>query len=211
MNGDCPEDLLRATKVAMDYREKFRKDVFVNLICFRRWGHNELDDPTFTNPALYSIINSRRSVPDLYAEQVVGAGLLSAEEVGGAAAAYTQQLTEDIKRVESYTPQRTNLGGAWAGQSEPAAAVTEWDTGVAGAVLRWVGGQSVQCPDTFRVHTHLQKHHIEGRQKKLEAGTGLDWGTAEALAIGSLLYQVYSLYSGNCWFWSLMLMLCVSV
>ena len=67
VNGDKPEELVKATRIAMEYRRQFRKDVFVNLVCFRRWGHNELDDPTFTNPSLYSVIHARRSVPDQYA------------------------------------------------------------------------------------------------------------------------------------------------
>ena len=75
--------------------------------------------------------------------------------------------------------------------TEPGSDISTWDTGLGAEVLKWVGAQSVKCPDTFNVHSHLKKHHIEGRIKKLEAGSGLDWGTAEALAIGSLLYQVH--------------------
>ena len=75
--------------------------------------------------------------------------------------------------------------------TEPGADISTWDTGLGSEVLKWVGAQSVKFPDSFNVHSHLKKHHIEGRIKKLEAGSGLDWGTAEALAIGSLLYQVH--------------------
>ena len=74
--------------------------------------------------------------------------------------------------------------------SEPGSEISTWDTGLGAEVLKWVGAQSVKVPESFNVHSHLKKHHIEARIKKLEAGSGLDWGTAEALAIGSLLYQV---------------------
>ena len=73
--------------------------------------------------------------------------------------------------------------------SEPGSDISTWDTGLGAEVLKWVGAQSVNFPDSFNVHSHLKKHHIEGRIKKLEAGSGLDWGTAEALAIGSPLSQ----------------------
>ena len=74
--------------------------------------------------------------------------------------------------------------------SEPGSDISTWDTGLGAEVLKWVGAQSVKVPESFNVHSHLKKHHIEARIKKLEAGSGLEWGTAEALAIGSLLYQV---------------------
>ena len=189
VNGDHPEDVIRATQVAMEYRQQFRKDIFVNLICFRRWGHNELDDPTFTNPALYSVINSRRSVPDLYRDQLVSTGVMSESEVSEAVSAHMNMLNDHFKAMDSYTPVRSNLAGAWSGLKEATGDLTTWDTGVGADVLKYVGSQSVKYPDSFNVHSHLKKHHIEGRIKKLEAGAGIDWGTAEALALGSLLYQ----------------------
>ena len=191
VNGDHPEDLVRATKVAMEYRQKYRKDVFVNLICFRRWGHNELDDPTFTNPALYSVINARRSVPDLYSDQLVDQGVVTREEVSEAVSGHMAMLNDNFKAIDSYQPKRSNLSGSWSSMSEPSGNISDWDTGVEADVLKYVGSKSVQYPESFNVHSHLKKHHIEGRIKKLEAGAGIDWGTAEALAFGSLLYQVH--------------------
>lgn len=81
--------------------------------------------------------------------------------------------------------------------SEPGSEISTWDTGLGAEVLKWVGAQSVKVPESFNVHSHLKKHHIEARIKKLEAGSGLDWGTAEALAIGSLLYQVQDFCQSN--------------
>jgi len=192
VNGDNPEDLIKATRVAMDYRQKFRKDVFVNLICFRRWGHNELDDPTFTNPALYSVIHARRSVPDQYSDQLVDEGLMSKEEMLQVVAKHNEKLNEHFAMIDSFVPVRTNLKGAWSKLSEPSGNLTDWDTGLDSQLLKYIGKQSVNIPSDFQVHSHLLKHHIEGRIKKMEGGTALDWGTAEALAMGSLLYQGFN-------------------
>jgi len=189
VNGDHPEDVVRATRIALEYRNTWRKDVFVNLICFRRWGHNELDDPTFTNPSLYSVINKRGTVPDLYRDQLVEQRVLSKDEAGEAVTTHMARLNEDLKSVDTYKPVRSNLSGSWSSMSEPGSDISTWDTGLGAEVLKWVGAQSVKVPESFNVHSHLKKHHIEARIKKLEAGSGLEWGTAEALAIGSLLYQ----------------------
>ena len=190
MNGDHPEDVVKATRIAMEYRQHFRKDVFVNMICFRRWGHNELDDPTFTNPALYSVIHARRSVPDDYSDLLVQHGVITAEDQKSAVSNHQQLLNEHFNMIDSYIPERVNLKGIWSGMSESGRNITEWDTGLDDQLLKYVGSKSVAYPDDFNVHGHLKKHHIEGRIKKMENGGGIDWGTAEALALGSLLYQV---------------------
>jgi probable 2-oxoglutarate dehydrogenase E1 component DHKTD1 len=190
VNGDHPEDVVKATRIAMEYRQHFRKDVFVNMICFRRWGHNELDDPTFTNPALYSVIHARRSVPDDYSDLLVKNGVIIAEDQKSAVSNHQQLLNEHFNMIDSYIPERINLKGLWSGMSESGRNITEWDTGLDDQLLKYVGSKSVAYPDDFNVHGHLKKHHIEGRIKKMENGGGIDWGTAEALALGSLLYQV---------------------
>jgi len=193
VNGDHPEDLVRATRLAVEYRQKFGKDVFVNLICFRRWGHNELDDPTFTNPALYSVIHARRSVPDNYSDKLVEEGILTKDERAEVVSKHMEMLNENFRMMDTYKPERSNLKGLWQSLCEPSENLTEWDTGVTGDVLKFVGSKSVQAPENFNVHSHLKKHHIEGRIKKLESGSGIDWGTAEALAMGSLLFQGYNI------------------
>ena len=192
VNGDYPEEVVKATRVALEYRNKFRKDVFVNLICFRRWGHNELDDPTFTNPALYSVIHARRSVPDEYVEKLISEEVMSKAEHEEIIAKHTGVLNGNYDQIETYSPQRTNLKHNWSGISEASGNLTQWDTGINSLILKFVGKQSVQVPESFSIHPHLLKHHIEGRIRKVESGTNIDWGTAEALALGSLLYQGFN-------------------
>merc|ERR1719458_1568693 len=96
---------------------------------------------------------------------------------------------ENFRQIESYQPQRNNLKGQWSGMREPQPIVTDWDTGLSSDVLKFVGARSVKAPEDFNLHPQLKKTQVEARLKKLEAGTGLDWGTCEALAMGSLLYQ----------------------
>jgi len=189
VNGDYPEEVVKATRLAMEYRQKFRKDVFVDLVCFRRWGHNELDDPTMTNPALYAAIQARRSVPDLYSDSLISDGLLSKEERKVLVGEHMDWLSENFRQIESYQPERSNLKAQWSGIREPEPIVTDWDTGLPSDVLKFVGARSVKAPEDFNLHPQLKKTHVEARLKKLEAGSGLDWGTCEALAMGSLLYQ----------------------
>ena len=144
VNGDNPEELVKATRIAMDFRQKFRKDVFVNLICFRRWGHNELDDPTFTNPAMYSVIHARGSVPDHYAQSLLEQGLLQPDHRSQTIANYNETLNHHFNKIDSFVPERTNLKSNWSGLSEPSTNITEWDTGLDAQLLKFIGKKSVR-------------------------------------------------------------------
>ena len=114
---------------------------------------------------------------------------------------YHRGSSKTIENRELTVCFRSNLSGSWSSMSEPGSEISTWDTGLGAEVLKWVGAQSVKVPESFNVHSHLKKHHIEARIKKLEAGSGLDWGTAEALAIGSLLYQVQDFCQSNFKIW----------
>ncbi|PAV69017.1 hypothetical protein WR25_13925 isoform B [Diploscapter pachys] len=189
VNGDKPEDLVKATRLAMAYREKFRKDIFINLICFRKWGHNELDDPTFTNPLLYKVINSRESVPREYADELIGDELITEEEVKKLKDDHTGKLLEAYRAVDGTPPKVNHLNGYWKGIVQAPSEVQTWDTGVDLELLRYVGAQTVKVPEKFNLHEHLKKTHIDARIQKLTSGEGIDWSTAEALAFGSLLVE----------------------
>ncbi|EDW16268.1 probable 2-oxoglutarate dehydrogenase E1 component DHKTD1 homolog, mitochondrial [Drosophila mojavensis] len=190
VNGDDPEALIRITNLAFRYQREFRKDVFIDLNCYRRWGHNELDDPTFTNPLVYKIVHQRQSVPDLYAAELAKQGVLSVEQAKQMREQYMSYLNEELSLAPSYQPPASYFEQQWAGlQLAPANELTYWDTGLDYGLLHWIGQQSVAFPDDFNIHPHLHKTFIQGRLKKLEAGAKIDWATAEALAIGSLMYQ----------------------
>ncbi|KAL1129820.1 hypothetical protein AAG570_012764, partial [Ranatra chinensis] len=191
VNGERPEDVVRATRIAVEYQRKFRKNVFVDLNCYRRWGHNELDDPTFTNPLIYAAINEKRSIPDMYALEMAKEGIASVEEVAEIEKSHSSYLNGCLKNVGSFVPTN-HLEGEWKGFSQAPNAITVWDTGYDTQMLQLIGAKSVSYPETFNVHPHLQKHHIQGRLSKIYKGKPLDWATAEALAFGSLLLEGYN-------------------
>lgn len=193
VNGDDAEEVLRAARLAVDYQRRFRKDVILDLICYRQWGHNELDEPFFTNPAMYKIIRSRKSVPDSYSEQLIADGLMTEGERDGIKSRHYSMLNEKLSNMTLYSPPPTNLQGRWGDLVEPQARVTRWDTGVPVPLLQFVGAKSVDIPEQIQLHSHLGKTHVQARLSKLEEGTKLDWSTAEALAFGSLLSQGFSI------------------
>ncbi|XP_061630414.1 2-oxoadipate dehydrogenase complex component E1 isoform X1 [Phyllopteryx taeniolatus] len=193
VSGDDAEEVVRATRLAAEYQRRFRRDVILDLICYRQWGHNEMDEPFFTNPAMYKIIRSRKSVPDSYSDQLISEGLMTEAERNRIKTDYYGSLNDKLANMTVYSPPPTNLQGRWGGLAQPQARVTSWDTGVAAPLLRYVGAKSVDIPEHIQLHSHLVKTHVQARRQKLEEGTKLDWSTAEALAFGSLLCQGFNI------------------
>ncbi|XP_014639154.1 PREDICTED: probable 2-oxoglutarate dehydrogenase E1 component DHKTD1, mitochondrial isoform X2 [Ceratotherium simum simum] len=192
VNGDSPEEVLRATRLAFEYQRQFRKDVIVDLLCYRQWGHNELDEPFFTNPVMYKIIRARKSIPDTYAEHLVASGLMTQEEISEIKASYYAKLNDRLTNMAHYNPPATNLQAHWWGLVQPEACITTWNTGVPLDLLRFIGGKSVEVPEELQMHSHLLKVYAQSRMEKVMDGTKLDWATAEALALGSLLAQGFN-------------------
>ncbi|XP_030624266.1 2-oxoadipate dehydrogenase complex component E1 [Chanos chanos] len=193
VNGDDAEDVLKATRLAVEYQRRFRKDVIVDLLCYRQWGHNELDEPFFTNPAMYKIIRSRKSIPDSYSDKLISEGLMAEEERGQIKSAHYAMLNDRLSNMTLYSPPPTNLQGRWGDLVEPQNRVTSWDTGAPVALLQFVGAKSVDIPEEIQLHSHLRKTHVQMRLQKLEEGAKLDWSTAEAMAFGSLLCQGFNI------------------
>uniref|UniRef100_A0ABK0L2R4 2-oxoadipate dehydrogenase complex component E1 n=1 Tax=Rattus norvegicus TaxID=10116 RepID=A0ABK0L2R4_RAT len=192
VNGDSPEEVVRATRLAFEYQRQFRKDVIIDLLCYRQWGHNELDEPFFTNPVMYKIIRARKSIPDTYAEHLIASGLMTQEEVSDIKASYYAKLNGHLANVAHYSPPAPHLQARWQGLVQPAACVTTWDTGVPLELLRFVGVKSVEVPEELQLHSHLLKMYVQSRMEKVKNGTNLDWATAETLALGSLLAQGFN-------------------
>ncbi|KAL7857645.1 hypothetical protein AOLI_G00177470 [Acnodon oligacanthus] len=193
VNGDDAEEVLRATRLAVEYQRRFRKDVIIDLLCFRQWGHNELDEPFFTNPVMYKIIRSRKSIPDFYADQLISEGLMKEEECGHIKTAYYSMLNDRLANMTYFSPPPTNLQGRWGDLVEPQNRVSSWDTGVTVPLLQFVGAKSVDIPEEIQMHSHLRKTYVQSRLQKLEEGSKLDWSTAEALAFGTLLCQGFNI------------------
>ncbi|XP_043274432.1 probable 2-oxoglutarate dehydrogenase E1 component DHKTD1, mitochondrial isoform X2 [Venturia canescens] len=192
VNADAPEDVVRATRIAFEYQRKFRKDVFIDLNCFRRWGHNELDDPTFTNPVMYNIIQNRKSIPDVYRENLESSGVLKKEDSELLVEKHTGWLADSLRQVDGYIPQPSYFTHRWMGIEQAPAAVTTWDTGVNLDLLRFVTNKSVNLKNDLTIHPQLLKNHVQSRLNKVADGENVDWSTAETAAFGTLLYQGYN-------------------
>ncbi|NMO01176.1 multifunctional oxoglutarate decarboxylase/oxoglutarate dehydrogenase thiamine pyrophosphate-binding subunit/dihydrolipoyllysine-residue succinyltransferase subunit [Gordonia sp. TBRC 11910] len=184
VNGDDPEACVWAAKLAVDYREKFNNDVVIDLVCFRRRGHNEGDDPSMTQPAMYDVIDTMRGVRKSYTEALIGRGDISTKEAEDALRDYQGQLERvfnEVKELEKYTAEPSP--SVEADQTLPSKLVTA----VSAEVLAGIGDAFVNVPDGFTVHPRV-KPVLERRQKMSREG-GIDWSFAELLAFGSLVEE----------------------
>ncbi|KAK2191948.1 hypothetical protein NP493_42g09044 [Ridgeia piscesae] len=189
VNGDHPEQVVKACRLAMAYRHKYHRDVFVNYVCYRRWGHNEMDEPAFTQPLMYRTIRTRPSIPDRYVEKLQEDGVCDPDTFTQAVTSWTTELQDNLKQVDTYVPQATYLKKQWSSVQSATDSITRWDTGVDTQLLQYIGAKSVAVPADMTIHPTLLKTHVERRLQQMEQGSNIDWGTAEALALGSLLYQ----------------------
>ncbi|MBX6328856.1 MAG: 2-oxoglutarate dehydrogenase E1 component [Pseudolabrys sp.] len=190
-NGDDPEAVVFAAKVATEYRQKFQKPVVIDMFCYRRFGHNEGDEPSFTQPLMYQKIRSHPTTLEIYAKKLIGEGVVTEGEVEKMKADWRARLDAEFEAAQGYRPNKADwLDGRWSGFK----AAGEFDdprrgnTGVDIAVLRDIGRKITRVPDGFNVHRTIQRF-LEHRAKAIESGEGIDWATAEALAFGSLLKE----------------------
>ncbi|KQS73316.1 alpha-ketoglutarate decarboxylase [Modestobacter sp. Leaf380] len=181
VNGDDPEACVRVARLAMDYRQAFRKDVVIDLVCYRRRGHNEGDDPSMTQPLMYDIIDRKRSVRKLYTEALVGRGDITLAEAEEALKDYRGQLERAFAETHDARDSSTPEPVMDQRPSESA------QTAISTEVLKAIGDAHVSFPEDFTVHPKLQKM-LERRAAMVSEG-GVDWAMGELLAFGSLLMQ----------------------
>lgn len=181
-----------AAFLAAEYRNKFHKDVILDVITYRRWGHNELDEPAFTQPLMYEIIRGRKSVPEIYEEKLTAEGILKAEEIKDFRDTYWKKLDQHLEESRTFKPVADHLKGKWSDIIHPREIMSKCDTGVESDVLKNVGISSVSVPEGMVVHPRLEKFHIQSRIDQVNSGSKIDWATAEAMAIGSLLLEGYN-------------------
>jgi 2-oxoglutarate dehydrogenase E1 component len=191
VNGDDPEAVVFAAKIAIEFRQKFHKPVVIDMFCYRRHGHNEGDEPGFTQPVMYRKIASHPSTLEIYAKRLVADGVITEGEVEKAKADWRARLDAELEAAAGYKPNKADwLDGKWAGLKY---ANEEEDarrgvTGVDVAVLKDIGRKITKVPDGFRVHRTIQRF-LENRAKAIDTGVGIDWATGEALAFSSLLQE----------------------
>ncbi|MGA0080747.1 MAG: multifunctional oxoglutarate decarboxylase/oxoglutarate dehydrogenase thiamine pyrophosphate-binding subunit/dihydrolipoyllysine-residue succinyltransferase subunit [Ilumatobacteraceae bacterium] len=184
VNGDDPEACVRVARLAFDYRQKFHKDVVIDMICYRRHGHNEGDDPSYTQPLMYKAIAERRSVRKLYVETLVKRGDITLEEAEQSLADYQGKLQGalDIARAGKSEPIKVPP------PPKPIGVVPHVETGVDRAVLDGIFHHLTEYPEGFAPHPKLFKQ-FELRAQNYETQQDVDWATAEALAFGSLVVE----------------------
>jgi 2-oxoglutarate dehydrogenase E1 component len=192
VNGDDPEAVTFATKVATEFRQRFNRDVVIDMWCYRRFGHNESDEPAFTQPLMYAKIRDHRSVANLYADRLVAEGLVTTDEVAAMEKAFIDRLEADFEAAAAFQPHKAEwFGGRWQGLHQPADPVTARraaDTGVPAARLRDIASRLHAVPDGFTMHRTLERV-VKAREAAIAAGEGIDWATAESLAFATLVSE----------------------
>ena len=186
VNGDDPEAVVEVAKAAADYRHQFGKDVVIDLFCYRRHGHNEGDEPAFTQPLMYRTIARHPTTRQLYAQRLVAEGVIPEGEAEAMAARFVSRLESEFEAAKSYRPNKADwLEGAWAGLAEAPDDDRRGDTGVDSELLQQLGRGLVTAPEGFRLNPKIARQ-LETKRAAIESGDGIDWATAEALAIASL-------------------------
>jgi 2-oxoglutarate dehydrogenase E1 component len=190
-NGDDPEAVVYCAKIATEFRQTFHKPVVVDMFCYRRFGHNEGDEPAFTQPIMYRTIRNHPSTLEIYARKLEGEGLVAAGEVDRMRGQWRERLEQEFEAGQSYKPNKADwLDGRWTGfkRAEDDDDPRRGTTGVDIDKLKEIGERLATVPERINVHRTIRRF-LDNRAKMIETGEGIDWALAEALAFGSLLTE----------------------
>ncbi|WP_170332388.1 2-oxoglutarate dehydrogenase E1 component [Ruegeria arenilitoris] len=191
VNGDDPEAVVHAAKVATEFRQKFHKDVVIDIFCYRRFGHNEGDEPMFTNPIMYKKIKTHKTTLSLYTERLVKDGLIPEGEIEDMKAAFQAHLNDEFEAGKDYKPNKADwLDGRWSHLDKNKEEYVRGDTAIAPETLAEVGNALTRAPEGFALHKTVGRL-LDHKKQMFESGQGFDWATGEALAFGSLLTEGY--------------------
>lgn len=189
VNGDHPEAVVHVARLAAEYRHAFKKDVVIDLFCYRRHGHNEGDEPSFTQPLMYRKIANHPTTQDLYAKQLIAEGTMSAAEVAEAQQSFHARLDGDFEAAKTFKPNKADwFEGAWRGFGQASNDDRKGHTAVETDLLKKVGRVLTTVPPDLKAHPRLARLLGE-KAKMFETGKGFDWTTAEALAFGTLVLE----------------------
>ncbi|GAB4233599.1 MAG: 2-oxoglutarate dehydrogenase E1 component [Methyloligellaceae bacterium] len=189
VNGDDPEAVVHVAKVATEFRQEFHKPVVIDMFCYRRFGHNEGDEPSFTQPLMYKRIRSHPSVIQIYSDRLISEGIITPAELEEMQASKRALLEEEFEASDSYKPNKADwLDGKWSGLGLAEEGARRGNTGVDTDRLVQIGTAISRVPEDFNVHRTIQRF-MTNRRKMIEEGKAIDWSLAEALAFGSLLLE----------------------
>jgi len=189
VNGDDPEAVVHAAKVATEFRMKFHKPVVVDMFCYRRFGHNEGDEPAFTQPIMYRTIRNHKTTVQIYGERLIAEGLITKDEFEKMKADWRAHLETEWEAGQAYRPNKADwLDGAWSGlrSADQQDELRRGKTAVPVKTLKEIGKKLTEVPKDFEVHKTIARF-LENRRQAIDTGEGIDWATAEALAFGSIL------------------------
>src|SRR5579862_1259685 len=191
VNGDDPEAVVHCARIATEFRQLFHKDVVIDMFCYRRFGHNETDEPSFTQPLMYRAVKDHPTTLALYAARLVAEGTVADADISEMLRAFNQRLNEEFDAAKTHRPDRADwLDGRWTGFATAPEGDRRGETAVPGETLRSVGRALTTVPKDFHLHRTIARQ-LEAKARMLESGEGIDWATAEALALGTLLDEGY--------------------
>jgi 2-oxoglutarate dehydrogenase E1 component len=189
VNGDNPEAVVHVAKIASEFRQKFQKPVVIDMFCYRRYGHNEADEPMFTQPLMYKTIKSHPTVIELYSKRLAEEGVVTTQEADEMKSGFRASLEEEFASADSYKPNKADwLDGRWSGMGFADDDARRGVTGVGIERLKIIGRRITSIPPDFNAHKAVRRL-LERRREMVDSGQGIDWSMAEALAFGSLLSE----------------------
>jgi 2-oxoglutarate dehydrogenase E1 component len=194
-NGDDPESVVFAAKIATEFRQKFKKPVVIDMFCYRRFGHNETDEPFFTQPLMYKAISSHETAVSIYSKRLIAEGIITEADFEAMKAEYRQKLDTDFAVADGYKANKADwLDGRWAGfkSAKDLDDPRRGTTGIKIAKLKELGQRLTKVPKTFAVHKTLQRV-LDARRKMVEDGAGIDWSMGESLAFATLLDEGFKI------------------
>jgi 2-oxoglutarate dehydrogenase E1 component len=194
VNGDDPEAVTFATKMAMEFRQKFHRDIVIDMWCYRRFGHNEGDEPSFTQPLMYDIIRKHPGVSSVYGNRLIKEGVIDQPWIDENVKQLTLRLEGEFEAGASYKPNKADwFGGRWSGlgaPTDPASARRNIETGLSQKLFDSLGRTLTTVPDSVKIHKTLARV-LDAKREMFKSGKGFDWATGEALAFGGLLSEGY--------------------
>jgi len=189
VNGDDPEAVVHVAKIATEFRQRFQKPVVIDMFCYRRHGHNESDEPLFTQPLMYKKIKAHTSVIDLYSARLVQEGVMTAEGVDEMKAQFRAHLDAEFKESDGFKPNKADwLDGRWSQMGLADDEAQRGETGVEIERLKRIGARITTLPSDFHAHKTVAKL-LEKRREMTDSGVGVDWSMAEHLAFGTLVKE----------------------
>src|SRR6185312_16012698 len=192
VNGDDPEAVTFCCKLATEFRQTFNRDVVIDMWCYRRFGHNEGDEPSFTQPQMYAAIKKHPPISELYGKRLLGEGVVDQAWIDRTTADYVAHLEEEFQAADSYLPNKADwFEGRWAGLAKPDEPVLgrrNIQTAISEEELQSLGKVLTTVPEGFHIHRTLQRI-LDAKKAMFDSGEGFDWATAEALAFGSLVAE----------------------